>query len=486
MARLLTVSRAARLVGVARGALQKQIKDGELPTFEGMIQPGDLLRLYPQTHIDDDSAIERARQIRESAFSKRLRERILPDAETLSARLAEFGRELADARAELGRYRSVVEKLQQRLRDLEHGSEGTPAAIPPLMQWLQAQLAQDLHEGEQSRELDIRDSFLRIMAAHVHILPSQHEFFVEGNDTLLDAALRSGLALEYGCSGGNCGQCKARVLSGQTKKVRNHDYVLTEAEKAAHTVLLCSYTAVTDLTVEAKEAGGTRDIPRQQIAARVHSVERLNDEIVLLHLQTPRTQRLRFFAGQSVTLGVNGVSLEQPIASCPCDDRNLQFHLRCTPGEPFARYVSAQLRMSDTVTVDGPRGEFVLDEDSPRPLIFVAYDTGFAPIKSLIEHAMALDVAETLSLYWCSTTDGGRYLQNLCRSWTDALDNFRYAPLTGEPDNPYLLNRLAAEHPDLADYDCYVAGPETFVAAAEMHLLEHGLPRGQLRSLPLD
>ena len=56
------------------------------------------------------------------------------------------------------------------------------------------------------------------MTAHVRLLPSQHEFFVEGNDTVLEAALRSGLALDYGCSGGNCGLCKAKVLSGQVKR----------------------------------------------------------------------------------------------------------------------------------------------------------------------------------------------------------------------------------------------------------------------------
>mgnify|MGYP000532494315 CR=1 FL=1 len=36
MPRLITLSRAARLVGVKRGALQKKIRDGELRTFEGI------------------------------------------------------------------------------------------------------------------------------------------------------------------------------------------------------------------------------------------------------------------------------------------------------------------------------------------------------------------------------------------------------------------------------------------------------------------
>jgi len=63
------------------------------------------------------------------------------------------------------------------------------------------------------------DDMLRLMSAHVVVRPSSHEF-VDGADTILDVALRSGLALNYGCSNGNCGLCKARVVSGQVQKVR--------------------------------------------------------------------------------------------------------------------------------------------------------------------------------------------------------------------------------------------------------------------------
>lgn len=477
MTHLLTVSRAARLVGATRGALQKQIKDGDLPTFEGMVKPEDLLRLYPGTHIVDDSALERMREIRETAFARRLRERILPDAETLAARVAELGRELADVRAHLAHCRAIAADLDARLREAAH----TVPGIAAISTWLQQQLAGGPAADEAARRLEARNSFLRVMAAHVRVQPSGHEFFVEGNDSLLDAALSAGLALNYGCSSGNCGLCRSRVVKGETRKIRHHDVVLSAAEKAANTVLLCSYTAVTDLVLEAAEAIGPRDLPPQQIDTRVRSIERLPENILVLNLQTPRTQRLRFFAGQSATLGVAGAELTLPIASCPCDDRNLQFHLQPGSG-PFADFAATTLRPGDTVRLDGPRGEFVLDEDSPRALLFVAWGTGFAPVKSLIEHAMALDVAETIGLYWGAPDDDGRYMQNLCRAWADALDNFHFTPVTGDADNPYLTNGVAAEHPDLAEFDVYLAGPAAFVETATKNLLAHGLPRAQLRS----
>lgn len=329
---------------------------------------------------------------------------------------------------------------------------------------------------------------MRVLVAHVRVLPSEREFFVEGSDSLLDAALRAGLALNYGCSNGNCGLCKARVVSGQVKKVRTHDYVLTEAEKTAGTVLMCSNTAVNDLVIEAHEAGSGREIPLQQIAARVKKTERLTEEVMLLHLQTPRTRRLRFLAGQYVTLQAGDMpAVDYPVASCPCDERNLQFHIQRMPDNPFAEHVFQGFKSGDAVTVLGPRGEFALREDSPHTLVFVAWDTGFAPIKSLIEHALALDITDSLHLYWMAPTTHGHYLSNLCRAWADALDNFFFTPIE-MPANAVQevqafkteLMRVVHDHPVLRDCDVYVAGAPALLEAARALLLEKGLPENQL------
>ena len=450
MPRYLTLSRAARLVGVRRGALQAKIRSGELAAFEGMVSEEDLLRAYPEAHLEDNAFLERLEAIKEAAFARRVRERVLPSAEVLMARLAE-----------LEHYCTI---LEERLAAAAPG--GAPLRAPLLAQ----------------------ESLLRIMSAHVQVKPSGHEFFVDGNDSLLEAALRAGLSLDYGCSIGGCGKCKARIVSGQVHRLRHSDYAFTAAEKAAGVVLMCCHTAATDLVIEAREAHGAADMPLQTIDARVKAVSPMGEDMRLLHLQTPRSNRLRFLAGQSVRLSLGkGAAASFPVASCPCDERNLHFHVRRRAGDAFAERVFAGLKDADTVRVEGPRGEFVLDEASARPLVFVAFDTGFAPVKSLIEHAMALDASESLHLYWIAGGEGGHYLDNLCRSWNDALDNFHYVPLKAaggaapELRDESVLRPLLRGHARLHDSDVYVAGPAQAVHAAEFALLEHGLPRAQLR-----
>jgi CDP-4-dehydro-6-deoxyglucose reductase len=483
MPRLLTLQRAARLVGVRRGALQSKIRSGELAAFEGMVAAEDLLRAYPQARLEDNSALERLEAIKDSAFARRMRERLLPSSEALVARLSELSMERAQAQAQLEHYRAIVDELQAKLRE--------PAASPAeLRAWLQQRLEPVAHGAPP---LLAQESFLRIMTAHVQVKPSGREFFVDGNDSLLEAALRAGLSLDYGCSIGSCGKCKAKVVSGQVQRTRHADYALTAAEKNAGVVLMCCNTALTDLVMEAREAHGAADMPFQTIDARVKSVSPLGDEVRLLHLQTPRSNRLRFLAGQSASLALaDGIGASYPVASCPCDDRNLHFHIRRRAGDAFAERVFDGLKGVDSVRIEGPRGEFVLNEESHRPLVFIAGESGFAPIKSLIEHAMALDAAESLHLVWSAAGAGGHYLDNLCRSWGDALDNFRYTSLTAqgalsdETVQRDLLQPLLREQPRLADCDVYLAGPAPWASAAEFLLLEHGLPRPQLKVSALE
>ena len=482
MRQLLSLSRAARLVGVARGALQQKIRSGELPSFDGMLSADDLSRLYPEVRLEVDAGFERVEKIKEEAFGLRLRERLLPSQAILSQRVFEQSRELADLRTHLQRYHAMVVELRERLRDEEaRGSDDARRSAAELGEVLDRALEAVLGGTAAPNAFAVMDDMLRVMSAHVVVRPSRHEFFVDGADTILDAALRSGLALNYGCSNGNCGLCKARVVSGEVQKVRHHDYVLSEAEKQQGYTLLCSHTAVGDLVIEALETTESSDIPPQQIVAQVKAVQAVGDDLILLHLQTPRTNRLRFLAGQSLTLTAGASAAQLPIASCPCDDRNLHFHIVRSAQDSFAQKVFGSLKPGHAVTLFGPWGDFVLRADSPRSILFLACDTGFAPIKSLIEHAMALEVSERLYLYWLATHPAGHYLDNLCRSWAGALDNFNYVPIAAaNGDAVELVRHIAADRADLNALDIYLAGSEAFVAAASIELLERGFPQAQL------
>lgn len=486
---LITLSRAARLIGVIRGELQKKIQQGDLKAFDGLVTIDDLLLAYPKAQLEDETEFRRVAHIKEKAFGKRIFERAMPDVETLAARVTALSKELALSQTQVRQLKSLVDHLGNQLMDIcKQPDVDMKGAVNGVVSWLGEAVSAAL-VPDAPNPLAVRDSLLRVAAAHVTVLPSGHDFFIDGPDTLLEGALRSGVPLNYGCSGGNCGLCKAKVVSGQVKKTRHHDFVLSEADKAQGYVLLCSNTAVTDVEVEAPVAGGVQDIPFQEISATVKSVTLINPEMALLHLQTPRSSRLRFLAGQYVNLRLaKSLTADLPIASCPCDDRNILFHVRRMPGNLFSDYVFDRLKSNEVVEISGPEGEFILQERAARPFYFFAFDTGFAPIKSLVEHAMSLEPDEGIHLYWIGSGEESIYLPNIPRAWADALDNFHYTKLVAGHDLTQLtalreeallklLQGILNQHPEIREGDIYIAGPEAASRLAESLFLDLGMPK---------
>jgi len=494
MARLVTLSRAARLVGVKRATLQKRIQDGDLSTFEGQLYLSELLRAYPQAKVEDTGMLDRAEQIIERAMGRALRDTdSLPDAEVLATRVAALSHELGEATYKMRRYDTALHQLQDYLRKLaEREPVPTRDDIGVLRAWLEATQEAIAQPIDEEGEFYATDMLLRIMAAQVRITPSGHEFLVQGTDTVLDSGLRAGLALEYGCSDGSCGRCKARVRSGTAKPVRRSGYRLNEQEREQGYLLMCCNTAVTDLVLDAPELDDPTKITEQRLQATVRGMEQAGDDLMLLSLRPNEQTRLCFLAGQSARLRLDEKTEgNYPIASCPCDESQLAFHIRRRAGDACSLAVFDGLKLGKALTIEGPYGNFVLVPDSMRALIFIAWDNGFAPIKSLIEHAMARDVAESLQLYWITTTPGRPYMHNRCRAWQDALENFHYTHLEADPATleddtaahdlvNALLTRISEPFDELTLYDIYIAAPATIGAQCLRYFTARGVPDAQV------
>ncbi len=117
MAKRISLSRAARLVGVKRGTLQQQIRAGELTTFEGEIVLADLLQAYPDAQIEDSSMLERVEQIIEQATFINPDTAVArkPDNLALTSRIMSLSEELSRQKRLVGRYRRFSEQLSEEI-----------------------------------------------------------------------------------------------------------------------------------------------------------------------------------------------------------------------------------------------------------------------------------------------------------------------------------------------------------------------------------
>ncbi|MEW7996151.1 MAG: 2Fe-2S iron-sulfur cluster-binding protein, partial [Candidatus Thiodiazotropha endolucinida] len=97
------------------------------------------------------------------------------------------------------------------------------------------------------------------MSFKVHVEPSGHEFSVETGETILDAAIRQGVNLPYGCRNGFCGDCLATLAAGQVDYPNGKPPVM--ADDSNGECYICQAAPASDLTIAVREIVQSKDLP---------------------------------------------------------------------------------------------------------------------------------------------------------------------------------------------------------------------------------
>jgi CDP-4-dehydro-6-deoxyglucose reductase len=313
----------------------------------------------------------------------------------------------------------------------------------------------------------------------VTLKTSGKQFTVDSEESILEAALRQGINLPYGCKNGACGSCKGKVLEGQLSHGQHSEGALSRAEETAGSILFCCAHPQSDLLIEAREVQGSGDIAIRKIPCRVNTITKHSTDVAILKLQLPAAERFQFLAGQYLEfLLKDGQRRAYSIANAPEQEGPLELHIRHLPGGLFTDFVfgvkDPALKEKDILRFEGPLGSFFLREDSKKPIIFVAAGTGFAPIKSIIEQMQLKKIARPVHLYWGGRRPGDLYLPELCASWEKEIANFKYIPVISDaqPEDQwqgrtgFVHQAVMQDHPDMKDFQVYACGAPIMVNSA--------------------
>ena len=318
------------------------------------------------------------------------------------------------------------------------------------------------------------------MSFSVQIEPSGHTLSVEENETLLDAALRQGVGLPYGCRNGQCGSCICRLLEGEVSYPNGNTQALEE--ETVDACLTCQAVPVSDLVIFAGETEKAEEIEIRTLPCRVDEKKVLAHDVIQLKLKLPDNQRLQFLAGQYLDIILSdGRRRAFSIANAPHDDDFIELHIRHVPGGEFTQVVFDEMEEKSILRIQAPLGSFNLQEESERPMIFVAGGTGFAPIKGIIEHANHLGIFRPIHLYWGVRSKQDLYMDELPRQWEKEHDNFSYTPVLSEPDadwtgrTGWVHEAVLEDNPEMAGFDVYMAGPPPMVKAGRDAFADKGL-----------
>ncbi len=323
---------------------------------------------------------------------------------------------------------------------------------------------------------------MRDMTHACTLTPSGKTFPVDAHETILEAALRAGIVLPYGCKDGACGSCKAKISSGSVDYGDYQTKALSDSERADGHLLLCRATPLSDVTISARVVAAEGMIPIRKMPCRVSSIARVAPDVAVVMLQLPATETFQFLAGQYIDILLkDGKRRSYSMANAPLASNQIELHIRHTPGGAFTDALFGSgtpsinaVKEKDILRFEGPQGTFFLREDSARPIVFLASGTGFAPIKAVVEHMRAKHIERPVVLYWGGRRPVDLYMNELAETWAKEMPSFTYIPVVSDarPEDSwtgrtgFVHQAVMQDLPDLSAHSVYACGAPVVVQAA--------------------
>jgi CDP-4-dehydro-6-deoxyglucose reductase, E3 len=327
------------------------------------------------------------------------------------------------------------------------------------------------------------------MSFTVTVQPSGRSFSVERDEPILQAAIRQGIGLPYGCKDGACGSCKCRLLEGRVIHGVHQAKALSADEEAAGFTLTCCAAPHSDVVIEARTVPGAGEFPVRKMPVRVMAMARPAPDVAVLTMQLPANDPLRYHAGQYVEFILrDNARRSYSMANAPhtqTDRPFIELHLRHMPGGRFTDHVFGAMKEKEILRIEGPFGSFFLREDSDRPIVLLASGTGFAPLKAIIEHMEFKAIKRPAVLYWGCRSKADLYLHDWALQAAARLPSLRYVPVLSEPKpadgwtgrTGLVHQAVMADLPDLSGHQVYACGAPVMVESAQRDFVATcGLP----------
>lgn len=327
------------------------------------------------------------------------------------------------------------------------------------------------------------------MSHDVTITTAGKRVTVENGDTLLDAAMAAGIDYPHSCRAGRCGACKSRLVEGEVELLPHTRFSLSDEERDAGLILACRALPRRDCTVAWLLDDDARAAhPVRKVEGTVVALDDLTHDIKRIRLRLADGERLAFTAGQYAQVTFPGCpTREYSMANRP-DEPILEFHVRHVPGGTTSTHVASRLTVGDRVAVEGPFGSSYLREKHAGPIVAVAGGSGLAPVKSIVETALAAGMRQPIRLYIGVRDERDVYLESHLQQLAARHTNLKIHVVLSEPTGPtgrstgLVTETMAANESELSDCRAYLAGPPPMVEAASELLLAHGVQADRIHA----
>lgn len=304
---------------------------------------------------------------------------------------------------------------------------------------------------------------------------------IPAGETLLGAALGQSIDYPHGCRSGRCGACKSRLLDGEVDLLPHTPFALSAEERAQGLILACRALPRSDVTVAwLGDEDEVAEFPVRRLPGHIASLADATHDIKILRIALDDRRAFDFRPGQYARLTYAGAPpRDYSMASRP-DEELLEFHVRRVPGGATSCRIFDRARSGDPVSVEGPFGSAFLREKHAGPILAAAGGSGLAPVKAIVETALAKGMRQPIHVYVGARSPRDLYMVNRFAVLAQTYPSLNFVPaLSNETASDIRAGPVSKvigdDITDMDGWKAYLAGPPAMVEATGSVLLERGI-----------
>lgn len=263
----------------------------------------------------------------------------------------------------------------------------------------------------------------------------------EPGDWMYDVCEQVDGGIPFACKAGACGNCATPVLEGIETLAK-----VTAREARTLTTLKLDQEIY---RLPCLKDVGSGDVVWGTPAKAVETAQTLGSHAVVVEAYRPlnlMVAEVRFFVptegfayrpGQYMIFTVpnqpHPIRRSYSISTPPSDVRHFEVCVRSVAGGAGSNYIH-RLRAGDELMVEGPFGDFVLDEHSQRDIVMIATGTGMSPIKSMLMHLLEHRSRRRVRLLFGLRHESDLFYTDLLRGLKAHYPGFEYKIILSRAD----------------------------------------------------
>ena len=303
---------------------------------------------------------------------------------------------------------------------------------------------------------------------------------LQEDETVLNALLRCGIDVPFGCRTGVCQSCIMQAENSTTVKTAQKG--LREVQKQQGYFLSCCCQ------------------PTEPVVVSLSNEYRKETTVVLeKSMLTPNTVRVRvkkticYRSGQYMTLWKDeNTARTYSIASHPTHDDFIEFHIRVYDDGIFSPWAANELAVGDELKIQGPMGEcFYTNKDKLQTLFLSGLGTGLAPLYGIARDALLSGHSGKILLLLGARHEQSLYYQSELATLSTQFSNFevRYSVQEIKPELQATHSRESDIYatakmlvPDFTGTKVFLCGGDNFVRKMKKQCFLSGANMGDIHS----